>query len=658
MGWVLLALLTVLAGSSALAVALRTKPGGRAELALTTCILWNFLIGCPIYALALTNRLRATPLAWLSAVFFVAVFAAAAWRGSRGSFARSLREIGAAMVDLVTLPFAGIAAAARARSFVVLPLIVLALLIVHTAIASYFTGSWRQWDSLWYHETIVGLTIQNHGFAVADLPTDFQKANGYPRFGEMTQLWFVIFTDRRLIELPNSLIAPGFMFATYVIARRYTRNVVTCMGWAAVAMLMPAAEYLLESTYIDIHVALFVLAGTHYATRPVFRLVDALLAAVCITLAIGTKYLALPPAGIVLFIGFVRLVRHHGVRLRSLATMLGSAFLIGGMAWTVFWRNWVHFRNPLWPDFIYDNAKYNIHLPSVWYSANPLDMNMPVKDFLETVISVPYSVTGLGPKGQLYDYGLAVSLIVFPLSAFALVGIVYLCARDLVGRLFRVRAWRDPGAHNALLVALPVVAQVWMSPALWSSRYHIANVAALGCLVAFWGGRPRWSVFGEGAVAAAAIASLMAFWWVKPRWWWLPSELVKLAAVPYPEREVTPAATISKDVDRHSGSAMTTEVGLDREKLKPGEIAVCGDNGQFPALLWNNKFTNKVIYVPGGPGYFERANAIGARWVYCRNGDPECATFNAATAGPKPAWKDVGVYNTEGWGHIFRRLTP
>ena len=81
------------------------------------------------------------------------------------------------------------------------------------------------------------------------------------------------------------------LFATYVIARRYTRNVVTCMGWAAVAMLMPAAEYLLESTYIDIHVALFVLAGTHYATRPVFRLVDALLAAVCITLAIGTWWL-------------------------------------------------------------------------------------------------------------------------------------------------------------------------------------------------------------------------------------------------------------------------------------------------------------------------------------------------------------------------------
>ena len=92
----------------------------------------------------------------------------------------------------------------------------------------------------------------------------------------------MIFTDRQLVEVANSLIAPGLIYATYVIARRYTRDVVRCMGWAAVVvMLMPTASYLLQSVYIDIHVALFVLAATHYATRPVYRLSDAWLAAVC-----------------------------------------------------------------------------------------------------------------------------------------------------------------------------------------------------------------------------------------------------------------------------------------------------------------------------------------------------------------------------------------
>ena len=655
MRWVLLASLTSLAGLAALAAALRTKPSGRAELALTTCILWNAVIGCPIYALGLTSHLTARSLAWLSAAFFAAVFAATAWRGDLG---RSLRELGAAIVELLALPFAGIAMARRARSVVVVPLILLAILIVYTIITSYYSPSWRQWDALWYHETIIGLTIQNHGFAPADIPGDIQKANGYPRFCEMIQMWFVIFTDRRLVEVANSLIAPGLIYATYVIARRYTRDVVSCMGWAAVVMLMPTASYLLQSVYIDIHVALFVLAATHYATRPVYRLVDAWLAAVCITMAVGAKYLTLPPAGIITVIGLVRLVRHHGLRLRSLVTALGGFLLIGGMAASIFWRNWRHFKNPLWPDLEYDNAKYGIHFPFVSFQPNALDLNMPVKDLLDALTSVPYSVTGLGPKGQLYDYGLAVCMIVFPLSALALIGTVYLCGRDLVGRLFRVGALRSPLAHNALLVALPVIAQVWTSPAIWSSRYHIANVAALSCLVAFWGGRPRWSAFGEGAAAAAAIVSLIAFFWVKPRWLWSPSELIKLAAIPYPEREVTPAATISKTMGIASGSAITKEVGLAREKLKPGDIVAYFDNIQFPALLWNNTFSNRVLFAGAGVGYFDRVNKMHAKWAYCRNGDPECAPFAAAAAGPKPTWKDVGVYNVENWGHIYSRVNP
>ena len=100
------------------------------------------------------------------------------------------------------------------------------------------------------------------------------------------------------------------------------------------------------------------------------------------------------------------------------------------------------------------------------------------------------------------------------------------------------------------------------------------------------------------------------------------------------------------------------DVGVDREKLKPGEIAAYGDDVQFPAPLWNNTFSNKVIYVKGGPGYFDRVSAIGATWAYCRNGDAECAPFTAASTGPNRTWKDVGLYNTENWGHIYRRLTP
>jgi hypothetical protein len=656
MRWVLLTFLTLLAALAALALAQRTKPSGRAELGLTTTILWNVLVGTPIYALGLTEHLTPRSLAITAGVLSSGALAGAGWRGSLG---RSARELSAGVVALATLPFDAIARAKRERSLVVLALLLIATLIVYTAFASYFTPSWRQWDTPWYHETIIGFTIQNHSFAPIDLGSDKQKVNGYPRFCEMIQLWFVIFTDRRLIELTNSLIAPGFMYATYLIARRYTRDVVTCTAWAAVAMIMPNASYLLQSSYVDLHVGLFVLAGTYYATRPVYRLVDAWLAGVCVALAIGSKFLALPPAGIVLLIALGRLILHHGLRWRTLGTALGGGLPIALMAAEVFWRNWKHFKNPLWPDLDYDNVARGIHFRGILYNGvNALDMNMKLTDLVEALLSVPYSVSGLGPKGQLYDYGFAVVWFVFPLSALTLAVVIFLCFRDVFARIARIPAWRAPEAYNPLLVALPVVAQVTLSPALWGGRYHIANVGALAAICAFIGGRRRWHVFGAGAAVSAALASLIVFVWLKPRWVWLPSELMKFAAIPYPEREVTPATAISKTIDIRSGACVAHDVGLEREKLRPGEIVVFNDSLAFPSLLWNNAFSNKLVFVEGTSDYVARADALGARWIYCKNGDPVCAPLFAASSGATPTWEDLGFLNIENWGHVYRRLAP
>ena len=653
MKWLLLATLTLLAGLAALAAAQRTKPGGRVELSLTTCLLWQTIIGCPIYVLGLTNRLTAMSLALSSAFLSALVLGGLGWRGS---FARSAAELGEGVIDVVSLPFDGIARAARAKSVVVLPLLVAAVLIVYTAVASYFTPSWRQWDSLWYHETIVGYTIQNHGFAVSNLPDDTQKVNAYPRFCEMIQLWFVIFTDRRLIEVVGSLVAPGFMYSIYLIARRYTREVVVAMGWAAVVMIMPTPYYF-QITYSDLPVAVFVLAGTYYATRPDFRLVDAWMAALCVSLSIASKYLALPPAGIVLLIAIGRLLRHHGTSRGGVATLFGGAALILSVSATVFWRNWRHFKNPLWPDLVYDNPKYGIHFHGMEFGGNAFDMNMKLSDLLEVFVSVPYSVSGLGRTGDVYYYGVAVTMIVFPIAAITLVVLFWLWGRDLAGRLLRLPRWLAPEVYNPLLVSLPVIAQVWLSPELWQGRYHMANVGALAALAAFLGGRPRWYAFGEGAVAAGSIVALMAFLWMKPRWYWLPSELMQLADIPYPEREVTPAADISKAIDFHSGSAITKVVGLEREKLKPGEV-FAWDYTSFPGLLWNNTFTNRVEYVGPGAGYLARLNAVNARLALCQNGVAHCSELAAASSGPNPTWKDIGVFNVENWSHVYKRLTP
>ena len=111
MRWLLLASLTFVAALAAVALAQRTRPSGRAELSLTTCILWQAVLGCPIYALGFSGHLTAPALAVASGTFSAIVLSGAAWRGS---LAGSALVLAGGVVQLVTLPFEGVARAKRA----------------------------------------------------------------------------------------------------------------------------------------------------------------------------------------------------------------------------------------------------------------------------------------------------------------------------------------------------------------------------------------------------------------------------------------------------------------------------------------------------------------------------------------------------------------
>ncbi len=648
MAWVLLVWLTVAAFVAAVALAVRLKPAGRAELLLASTVLWNLLLVAPIYALSYAHALTARTLAIVSVVLFHGVIVAALPSGGRRG---GLLDIAAALIDIVVLPFEALGSAARARSLVTLPIAMCCWLIVYTAIGSYYTPSWRQWDSLWYHETIVGYVLQNHGFGVLDLPGDLQKVNGYPRLCEMTHLWFVIFTDRRLIEVATSLLAPGFVAACYLLVKRFSRDTSTAVALAAALMLMPTAAYLLESTYIDVHVAMLVLGATYYATRPELRLADVLLAIICLAMATSSKFLVVPNVAVLSLITVARLFHQHGVSRRSLGMTAVGTVAIGGAAALVYLRNWLAFKNPFWPDLNFESAKLGLRFVGGDPAANLIDMNVPWRQLVDELSTVPYSLRrSLGPREQLYDYGFAITFVVFPIGFLAAAMAFARTWVSLLGRIVRRPSWVSSDAENAVLVALPTVAGIYASPALWSARYQIAHVATLAAMVAWLGGRKGWSALSRDAAIATSIGAVIAFFWVEPRWWYLPTELAKLARIPYPEREVTPASAISPGLSIASGSAITREVGLERERtIGPGSVVAYNDREQFIALLWNNEFSNRVQYVPMGPGYVDRVEASGASWVYCRYGDP------AAEELARRGWTSVGTYNVEGWGSMLRR---
>jgi hypothetical protein len=662
LGYLVLATLTALAAVAALAVAMRTEPEGRAELGVTTTIVWNALIVVPIYVLGLTNHLSAKTIGPLVTFECVVVLFAAYTGVDRRAFTRRLCD---GAISLARLPYDAIRDAARARSPVVLGEILALLTIVWTVVMSWCCASWGQWDALWYHEPMIGFAIQNHGFAMVDLPMDLQKINGYPRVCEMTQLWFVVFTDRRLIDVVNSLISPALMLSVYVLAKRFTRDRVVAAGWAVALFLPPMCTNLLATIYVDVHNAMFILAGLCFATRPQLRVRDGLLATLCLSLAIGSKSMALVPVGIIAPMALVRLIAQQGrARKRDVTfTGLAGVLAIGGTAAITYWRNWKHFHNPLWPDVKIDVPKYGIHWPGLvpWGNSSSnlpphlrIDMNIPMSQLFGDLYSIPYAKSG-SYLYQDYDYGFAVSWCVLPFAAIALASIVVALLASFVFRFTGWSSWRaKPETFNALLVALPALFILKMTPALWAARYNIVAVAVLMVLVAWLGGRRRFARLGHAAVVFSVLGAIATFFWVKPRWIYTPTELKNLARIPYPEREVTPVRDVAADdVYLARGSAITRDVGLAREiEIGPGDLVAFDDTyGGFPALFWNNHYTNRVVYLPNVSTFVADAEKMGAKWIYCSYSDGNLGRLRAKGSG----WEEVGMLNVEGWGSMFRR---
>jgi len=655
LGYPILVALTALSVVASFAVAMRAKCRGRAELLLATSMIWNFLIIAPIYVLGLSNRLQRGRLAVTSAAWFLTVLFAALYQArDTRAFLRLMWQTAG---ELARLPFEGIALALRRRSLVAIALVLAPVVVLWTMLMTWYCASWGQWDSLWYHEPMIGFTIQNHGFAFVDLPADVQKINGYPRLVEMTQLWFVIFTDRRLVEILNSLMAPALILAVYLLCRRYTKDTVHAMGWGASIVLMPFVSNLFQTTYVDVMTAIYVLAAVYWATHDELRLSDVLLASVCLALAIGSKLMAIVPVGIVSLVAIVRVVRLHASRRPwgTVGVIVVGAALIGGIAASTFLRNYLKYHNPLWPDFRYDNERFNIHWPgsTAWTKSGALSMNLPMTRLLEDLYSIPYSKTG-SYYYESFDYGFSVPWLVLPVATIGLLAAVASVVGAIASRLTgQTLVTAKPETRNLVLVSVPALAMLYTMPALWAARYNIASVGIMMAIVSWVSSRKGMARFGESAVGIHVVAATIMFFWAQPRWWYTPAELGKSMNIPYPTREFTPQSQISATLWLARGSAITTPLGLAREaEIGPGDIVAFDDEyGGFPALFWNNRYTNKIVYVPTAH-LVDGAEKAGAKWVYCHYSDYNISRLRAADSG----WQEIGTWNVEGWGAMFRRV--
>ncbi len=502
-----------------------------------------------------------------------------------------------------------------------------------TAWLSYLAPS-DSWDGIWYHETMVGYAIQNHGYAPIALPANLlQQANGYPRNCEMTNLWFVIFSDRKLLEAPQSFVAVALILAMYSIARRFTEDRVTAIGLGCALPLIPGAALELRSTYIDVHVTTFLLAAVHFVvSRKRMRIRDAWMASVALALLLGSKGIALAWVPLLALPATVRLLaeERRGRLGPAIATITGGAALIAAMGALTYARNWIHYHNPLWP-LAYDNARFHIHWAGV-FALDSMDVNKPLKEVYTTIASVPVPGHDFADT-RVYGYGFAVPFLLLPLGAVIVGALLFVGLRWALERLVRsgIRGV-DGRTPCAIVLAGIFFAMVYLSPGLWLSRYNIHLVAGLLFLVAWATGYARAPRLGDATASVSIIFSLVSLWWAQPGWGFDIQSALEFAKLRPDRRALHAAAEWS--IDDPVAEARERELG-------PGAVLAFTDDVAFPGQLWNEHYSNRLEYVPGelgGEGALERLDQIHARWFTV---GPQSALYGTIRAHPE-RWQEVG----------------
>ncbi len=607
MGFVVLFFLTALALFASIAVALRTKSEGRAELGIATTLIFTAMIGGPVYVLGYTNTLYPSALAALSLFVSLGVLAFLGRRDPRAL----VRDCWSAARDLASMPADGLAESIRERSGVFIGLFwCIGLVLVSLVLTWLLTVN--GWDDFLYHTPIVGFAIQNHGFRVVDLPLEIsgQGTNGYPRLCESTAIWFVIFADRTLIELPSALYTFPLMLVMYALAKRYATRTFS-MGLAVVTLLMPHVWHTMCSTYNDLEVAFFFTSALYYASRLEQRSCDALLGWLALAFAIMSKITWLvfvPPIAIVL------LVRARG----KIAVTAIGIFLCAIAASLHLVRNLVAFDDPFWP-FTYENARLGIH----WVA---------FRTYSGVATDPPITDSYTPPTGGMGDmfhrgYGLAVMWIGVPVAFIAIV-------------VWVVRTIRNRKKNEWMLAALivPALVSIKTSPTLMQPRYNVHIACALLTMGAWWLRGDAWRHARENVMGAMIALSVIPFFWL--------NDANYASIVEEKEHFLHP---FRRAYSEHPGFDLLAKQKA--EEIHAGDEVDFSDHVAFVGALWNFDFSNRVVYEPftNSKYFFDQLDARNVKWVCVVRGS---AAEIALQRNPK--WSFIGP-TTDGLPEIAYR---
>jgi hypothetical protein len=622
--------LLVFAGSAVAAARLYPRSGAPESLAergVATALIATAIIESVVYALGWSGRLAAAPMA-LSAIALALGSAAAAWGTAAHAERTGLR---ADLLALVTGPFALLRGLARVRSVATLGYLWVLGLAAWTGYVAWLAPS-GAWDGLWYHEPMVGFALQNRGFAIVPLPPGLEMINGYPRAVENLMLWASALYDRRLIDVVPSFAILVALLGVFTLARRHGATQPASVGLAVVAVTIPGAVLELRSTYVDLSVLAATVLALHFVSRPELRARDVWMAGLALGIlgaikANGALFAAILGAWLL-----VRaIVRLEG---KLVLHVLGGFLLAAAMALPTYVRNQLLHANPIWP------ITYESQLLGVRFEGT-IDAGHMQRGFdyvWNELVGPPQIGENYHDTGR-HAYGYALPFVAAPLL--------------LVAAPALVRAWlgslRDATRRRgltALLFCLAFGLLVQLaSPGHHWARFSLAFPAVALVVIGWWlAARPR-ARLEEGALGAMLVLNAATLWWAVPAWDVTVSEALDLAGMSLAERNLASTSLCLLPPD--------TRRRRDLE-LGPGDVGAFTDDIGFVGNLWNDDFSNRVIFVPyeSREAFLARLDAERATWVYVRNDSLEAR----ALAGAPDTWARVGPASFD--DEIYARREP
>lgn len=628
-GWVVLWGLTTLAAIDALGLAVLASRSRVERLAVATAAFFA-LTATPSLVLGYLDLLTRARLAGAAACIFAAIFAALARTlGAR----QLLGECRDALFSILEIVPDTLRQCARARSVIFVGAAWASALIAYA-----FFEAWRipnvTWDALIYHEPIIGFALQNHGFAMVALPPNatIQAINGYPKLCEMTCLWFVAFTDRTWIELPNLIALPALACSAFLIVRRFADRL-TAIGWASVLVFMPQLWSELCLVAIDVQVAFFAVMALHFATRPSIRIRDGWCTWLALGLLLASKGSGLTMTPPIALVASLRLARQCGMRRwRATAmTVASGAVLLVGIAIVPLVRNWRAFHNPVWPVTL-AVPRLGIAWKGI-LTLREIVTDEPLRDTFKSLYENPG--TGLADVIR-HGFGYAIPWVVFPLAVLGLVRSAGKLTIALV-----TRTWSSDLLNLGLLILLGA-AFTWLTPTLGrNSRYNVHILVCLLAVVSWLLSTLRWQRFREGILGASIVLSIMPLFWMNG-WLWSfgATDDWTVAIHPFGSR-----AHLEHPNFELLAAARDSELGA-------GDVAAVDEGTLFIGELWNFEFTNDVKMVNcGGESRqcLRDLDALNAKWVSAGS-DRARKTLDAS-----PKWEVVGKMTSEDGTMVYRR---